>query len=131
MAAKRIRAVILIVLATASASAPALEKIGPTWSEVTGERFTRTGLNRTAAIIKSIDGDDTRDRVVKIRPGVHVIRIQSPGRKGMSGSDQELTLTVAACQRYYLNAQFASGVGVDWEPVVDHVEALTKCKPVP
>ena len=120
-----------VVAAAAVLVAPcasALEKIGPTWSEVTGLAYTRTHMNRLAAIVKSVDGTDTPRRITKIVPGERVIRLQSPSRKGSSGSDREIKLTVLPCKRYYLNAQFASSVGKDWEPVVDYVEPLTGCK---
>lgn len=106
----------------------AAEKVGPTWSEITGAQYTRTKLNRLPAVVKSIDGVDTLKKIVKIRPGDRVITLQSPTRKGSSGTDQDLKLTVQPCKRYYLNAQFASGVGKDWEPVVDYVETIPGCK---
>ena len=109
-------------------SASALEKIGPTWSEVTGLQYSRAKMNRLPAVVKSIDGDDTLYRVVKVMPGEHVIRLNSSMRKGVSGTDQEVKLDVLPCKRYYLNAQFESSVGGDWTPVVDYVEQLTGCK---
>jgi hypothetical protein len=109
-------------------SASALEKIGPTWSEVTGLQYSRAKMNRLPAVVKSIDGDDTLYRIVKVVPGQHVIRLSSSMRKGITSSDQEIKLDVLPCKRYYLNAQFASSVGGDWTPVVDYVEPLTGCK---
>ena len=107
---------------------PAATKVGPTWSEVTGHAYSRAKMNRAGAVIKAIDDHHTRDRVVKVAPGEHVIRVQSPTRKGIAGSDQDVHLTLEPCKRYYINAQFASSVGADWEPVVDFVEPLTGCK---
>jgi hypothetical protein len=55
-------------LLTALALGPSLacaQKWGPTWSEVTGQLYSRTELNRTPAIIKSIDGRHSLDRVVR------------------------------------------------------------------
>jgi hypothetical protein len=122
--------VLLGIAATAAASqAFALEKIGPTWSEVTGQRYTRTTMNRMQAIVKSVDDDDTTYRVTKIRPGDRLVRLQSPSRKGFQGTDQELRLTVEPCKRYYLNAQFDSGTSQNWQPVIDHVETIPGCKP--
>jgi len=111
-----------------AANAALLEKWGPTWSEVTGYRYSKAKMNRLPAIIKSIDGQDTAFRVVKMDPGERTIRIQSPQRKGFMGSDQTLQLTIEPCKRYYINAQFASSVGPDWEPVIDYVETVPGCK---
>ena len=122
---------LLLVLASiaAASQALALEKVGPTWSEVTGQRFTRTTMNRMPAIVKSVDGRDTTFRVTKITPGDRLVRLQSPSRKGFQGTDQELRLTVEPCKRYYLNAQFDSGTSQNWQPVIDHVETIPGCKP--
>jgi hypothetical protein len=119
----------LAAMAVAAMPARALEKIGPTWSEVTGQRYTRTTMNRMPAIVKSVDGDDTTYKVTKIKPGDRLVRLQSPSRKGFQGTDQELRLTVEPCKRYYLNAQFDSGASRDWQPVIDHVEVIPGCKP--
>ena len=123
------RGSLVIALALVAAQAHALEKVGPTWSEVTGQRYTRTTMNRMQAIVKSIDGDDTTFRIVKIKPGDRVVRLQSPSRKGFQGTDQELRLTAEPCKRYYLNAQFDSSASRDWQPVIDHVETIPGCKP--
>jgi len=128
-AARCLVAAVLAATTLAAAPARALEKIGPTWSEVTGQRYTRTTMHRMPAIVKSIDGDDTTYKVVKIKPGDRVVRLQSPSRKGFQGTDQELRLTAEPCKRYYLNAQFDSSVGQDWQPVIDHVETIPGCKP--
>ncbi|HEY7943936.1 MAG TPA: hypothetical protein VIH15_05490 [Casimicrobiaceae bacterium] len=110
------------------ASAALVEKWGPTWSEVTGSRYHRAILNRRPAIVKSVDGRDYLDRIVKIEPGKREITVQSPSRKGFRGSDAQMQLDIAPCKRYYLNAQFASGAGVEWKPVVDYVEPIAGCK---
>jgi hypothetical protein len=116
------------VIGAMDATAAVLEKWGPTWSEITGARYSKTIMNRLPATIKSVDGRDFTARVVKMEPGKREIRLQSPMRKGFRGSDQTMQLDVAPCKRYYLNAQFAGGGGVDWEPVVDHVEPIAGCK---
>lgn len=110
------------------ATGAVLQKWGPTWSEVTGSRYHRTILNRRPAIIKSVDGKDYVDRILKIEPGKHEITVQSPRRKGFRGSDAQMQLDIAPCRRYYLNAQFESGVGVEWRPAVDYVEPIAGCK---
>jgi hypothetical protein len=120
-------AVLLLVFA-AAASAALLEKWGPTWSEVTGYRYSKAKSHRLPAIIKSVDGRDYAERVVKIDPGERTIVVQSPPRKGFRGSDQTLKLTIEPCKRYYINAQFHSSVGPDWQAVVDYVEPVAGCK---
>src|ERR1700688_4728429 len=82
----------------AAANAELLEKWGPTWSEVTGYRYSKAKMNRLPAIIKSIDGQDTTFRVVKMDPGERTIRVQSPQRKGFMGNDKTLQLTIEPCK---------------------------------
>ncbi|HKW79729.1 MAG TPA: hypothetical protein VJQ49_01855 [Casimicrobiaceae bacterium] len=125
---------LMLVLATcgvglADAEAALLEKWGPTWSELSGSRYyARTILNRTSAIILSVDGRSYTDRVVKIEPGKHQVSVQSPRRKGFLGTVQPMEIDAAPCKRYYINAQFASGVGTEWKPVVSYVEPVAGCK---
>lgn len=118
----------LLCLGFAVDASAAIEKWGPTWSEVTGSRYHRAIMNRRPAIIKSVDGTDYLDRIVKIEPGQRTVRVQSPSRKGFEGSNQEMKLDIAPCKRYYINSQFDSGVGPDWKPVVDYVDAIAGCK---
>jgi hypothetical protein len=114
----------LLVSATAAHSA----MWGPTWSEISGSQYHKTIMDRRAAIIKSVDGRSYTDRIVKIEPGRHAIIVQSIKRKGFRGSDVTMELDIAPCKRYYLNAQFASSVGPEWEPVIDYVEDIAGCK---
>ena len=117
----------LVAIALAP-GAGAIEKWGPTWSEVTGAQWSRTKLNLTGAIIKSIDGRSETDRIVKSEPGKRTIVVQSPARKGLSGTDATIDLDLAPCKRYYVNAQFKSAAGRDWEPVIAMVESVAGCK---
>src|SRR2546423_14205101 len=107
--------------------AQALERWGPTWSELSGARYYRARMNREPAIIKSVDGRSYLNRVVKIAPGKHDIVVQSPSRRGWRGSDRSMSVDIAPCQRYYINAQFVSGVGPDCDPVVAKVENIGGC----
>lgn len=121
----------LALTAVAIAAAPAagaVERWGPTWSEVTGVQWSKTTLNLTGAIIKSIDGKTETDRVVKAEPGKRTIVVQSPTRKGFSGTDATVEIDLAPCKRYYINAQFESGTGRDWKPALAMVETIAGCK---
>ena len=119
---------IAVSLALASGSAQAIEKWGPTWSEVTGTQWSRTAMNREGAVISKVDGRQATDRIVKVEPGKRSIVVRSPMRKGLAGTDATLDLDVEPCKRYYLNAQFKGGTGRDWEPVIAHVETVAGCK---
>ena len=124
----RMAAAIVCASALYAADAAALEKWGPTWSEVTGTRYYRAVMNRAPAIIKSVDGRSYLDRIVKIEPGKRAVVVQSLPHGGFSGTDKRMTMDVAPCKRYYINAQFDSTVGPEWKPVVAYVERIAGCK---
>jgi len=123
------RKVVIAVLATLCVGgAGAAAKWGPTWSEVTGERYSKATMHAASAIIKSVDGRHYTTRVVKLEPGERLLVVQSPDRKGFRGSDRELKLMIEPCIRYYINAQFKSSVGTEWEPTVAKKEPIAGCK---
>ena len=124
----KIIATVLFASLLPATDAAALEKWGPTWSEVTGTRYFRATMNRAPAIIKSVDGRNYTDRIVKIEPGKRMVVVQSPPRKGFQGSNKHMTMDIAPCKRYYINAQFDGSVGLEWKPVVAYVERIAGCK---
>jgi hypothetical protein len=77
----KIAAAVLLASALYTVDASALEKWGPTWSEVTGARYSRVTMNRSPAIIKSIDGRNYTTRVIKIEPGKRTVVVQAPPRQ--------------------------------------------------
>ena len=117
-----------VSLLVASNAMAALEKWGPTWSEVTGTQWSKTQMNRTAAVISQVDGKSQTNRIVKAEPGRRSIVVRSPMRSGFAGSDVTLDLDLEACKRYYVNAQFEGGLGTDWKPVIAKVEPIAGCK---
>ncbi len=119
-------AAIACLLALSGAALPQTK--GAPWSELTGELYTRTEPNRAPAIIKQVDGRQDLNKVVRAEPGKRTVIVQSPARKGMSGSDARLELQLEPCKRYFVNAQFKSGVGSDWTPVVAGVDTVPGCK---
>ena len=108
--------------------AAAAARWGPTWSEVTGNLYSRAQMNRTAATIKQVDGHHETSRIVKAEPGRHDLVVASPMRKGVAGSDAPVPIDLEPCKRYYINAQFKTGTGPDWEPVIAMVERVSGCK---
>ncbi len=105
---------------------------GPTWSEVSGNRYTRVNVNRSPTIIENIDGQGAfPSHPIKIEPGQRVITLQGvPLRPGWhGGSLKQMTLNAKPCKRYYINAQFDSPLSPsDWKPVIDEVEPIGGCK---
>jgi hypothetical protein len=109
---------------------------GPTWSEVTGVRYTIV-MNRTATSINLIDGTNPGPApppgvpYYKLTPGTHIVEIQAlnptPGWVG-DMSLRRVELNFEPCKRYYLNAQFANPLLSQWTAVVDYVETIAGCR---
>ncbi len=103
---------------------------GPTWSEVTGARYTRATMNRYPAIIEHIDGNGAfAQNPIKIEPGKHEVTVQGPTPQRPGGSLLiAFTLDAEPCKRYYINAQYENPVMNNFTPVIDFVEDIAGCK---
>lgn len=103
---------------------------GPTWSEISGDRFTVTTLNRRPAIIERVDDTAAFAQYpIKVEPGRREIVMQGPTLRWPGGTAlHTMTLDLEPCKRYYLNAQFDNPVQPNWNPVVDYVDTIAGCK---
>jgi hypothetical protein len=104
---------------------------GPTWSEISGERYYNvTTLHRRAAIIERVDGYSAYAQYpIKVEPGPHEIVMQGATSRWAGGTAlHTMTLDLEPCKRYYLNAQFDNPATTPtWRPVVDYVESIAGC----
>ena len=101
---------------------------GPTWSEVSGNRYQRAIINRAPAVIEKIDGRSSYAQYpIKIDPGPHEIELQGVSSWPGGVPLRTMQLTLEPCKRYYLNAQFEAPGQPRWEPVVDYVEDIGGC----
>ena len=103
---------------------------GPTWREVTGERYNVAILYRRPALIEKVDGYSSYiTNPIKLDPGKHDIELGGPAPGWPGGAPlRSMTLTLEPCMRYYLNAQFQNNVSPDWQPVVDYSEPIAGCR---
>ena len=104
---------------------------GPTWSELTGQRYNVTIANRRPAIIDQVDsrGAFPDPNVIRIEPGEHRLVIQGPAPGWIGGPPLHVMLLQAEpCMRYYINAQFQNTITQEWKPVVDYVEPIAGCQ---
>ncbi len=106
------------------------ETWGPTWSEVTGQRYNVTVTNRRPAIIDRVDdqGAFPNPNLIKIAPGEHRLVVQGPAPGWIGGPPLHvMMLNAEPCKRYYINAQFANTVTQQWTPVIDYVDTIPGC----
>ena len=124
----------LILLAVPALAAPVFlggcQSWGPTWSELTGQRYNVTIVNRRPAIIDRVDdrGAFPNPNLIKIEPGEHRIVVQGPAPGWPGGPPLHvMMLNAEPCKRYYINAQFDNTITQQWQPVVDYVEPIGDC----
>ena len=104
---------------------------GPTWSEVTGQRYNVTIANRRPAIIDMVDNEGAfpDPRLIKITPGEHRLVVQGPAPGWAGGPPLHvMMLNAEPCKRYFINAQFQNTITQEWTPVVDYVEPIVGCQ---
>ena len=103
---------------------------GPTWSEITGQRYNVTIVNRRPAIIDRVDdrGAFPTPNLIKSEPGEHRLVVQGPAPGWAGGPPLHvMMLNAEPCKRYYINAQFANTSTQERTPVVDYVEPIGYC----
>ena len=102
---------------------------GPTWSELSGDRYTAAVPDRRPAILIKV-GDQSIGSVLpyRVAPGTYRLVVQSPVHNRFRGSEQDMTLTIEPCKRYYINAQFDNPTTPNWHPVVDYVQPIAGCR---
>ena len=105
---------------------------GPTWSELSGQRYTKVELNRLPTIIERVDNQGAfASQPIKIEPGKHELVLQGPTPDRPGGSVLlPYTLVAEPCMRYYINAQYTNPISNSWTPVIDYVEDIAGCKVV-
>ena len=121
---KRLIAFLSALLASSCAT------YGPTWSEITGDRYNTTIMNRRPAMVEKVDGYSSYPSYpIKLEPGQHAIELGGPAPGWPGGAAlHTLNLDLEPCKRYYLNAQFENPVEPTWKPVVDYVESIAGCR---
>jgi hypothetical protein len=103
---------------------------GPTWSEVTGNKWTQTVAYRRPAIIERIDNESPLSgSFIRIEPGRHELTLRGTDPRWVDGGGRNnLAIDALPCKRYYINAQYENSIGADWKPVVDYVWDIAGCK---
>jgi hypothetical protein len=110
---------------------------GPTWTEISGNRYNTTDYNRYPTGINLVDSNNPGPRVgygnynyYKLEPGRHNIELSAINTtpNWVPGLNREMfVIDLEPCKRYYLNAQFENRLLADWKPVVDYVETIPGC----
>jgi hypothetical protein len=104
---------------------------GPTWSEVSGDRYFRAEMNTSPTIINTIDGTSpVTGNPTRIEPGQHTLALTAvPLSQGWKrGTDLAyFDLVAEPCKRYYVAARFENPLGPRFTPYLDYVEPIAGC----
>ena len=118
-----------ILVLVAALAATGCATYGPTWSELSGDRYTRATMNRAPAVIEKVDGYSAyASYPIKLEPGPHELVLQGASRWPGGAPLQTMQLAFEPCKRYYVNAQFDAPGQPRWTPVVDYVEDIAGCR---
>jgi hypothetical protein len=102
-----------------------------TFSQLTGQRWSRTEIATFDVIIISVDGTSYIERPgapVRVEPGVRSIVVQGPATAGFRfGEQRTLKLDVQPCTRYFLEARKQNSLSQDFEPRVNYTEPIAGC----
>jgi len=99
------------------------------YGQIDGSVYVRTDPNRYPLAIVAVNGAYVlRENPMPLPPGTHRIRFSAPPALGFARPhEQEETVTVAACRRYYVAAKRASPRNQEWTLVVEHEEPIADC----
>ena len=100
------------------------------YSQLYGTRYFRSEIDTYDVTIITVDGVTTALRPVAVDPGVRKIVVQGPpGGTRTVGNQQEITLNIAPCTRYYLVAVKSTALANDFTVRVDYQEPVSGCTP--
>jgi hypothetical protein len=128
---KRIAATALLACAALPLALLGACATSDSFSQLTGQRWSRTDINTFDVIIISVDGTSYIERPgapVRVDPGVREIVVQGPATAGFRfGEQRTLKLDVQPCTRYFLEAKKGNSLSQDFEPRVNFTEAIGGC----
>ena len=110
---------------------------GPTWSELTGVRYSDlTSMTDGPVVVNLVDGvsPGTGPReTIKLAPGQHRLVLQAipPGSVVGLINMEATEVDFKPCTRYYINARFDNTTSTSWRPFIDHEEMVPGCTVTP
>ena len=109
---------------------------GPTWSEVSGQRWNipSVAFSTAPTAVNLIDGNgafpNNPGQPIKVEPGPHTLLLAAaPLSNGWTGGTdlETMKLDFEPCKRYYINGKYDNRLGMSWKPFVDYVEPIAGC----
>ena len=100
------------------------------YSQLYGRRYFKAPIDTYPVTILRVDGEDFLNRPVLVSPGTRKITVQGPpGGTGGVGDQQQISMEIAPCTRYFLVAVKPSPLQSSFAVRVDYQEPVGGCTP--
>ncbi|MCM2328871.1 MAG: hypothetical protein NDI88_13360 [Lysobacter sp.] len=111
--------------------APAAAVAGPydqPWAVITNDTAPSSDPKVRAVAVSRVDGEIVVKSRATVGPGLRVVTVDLPPRKGMSlGTQESFELNANPCMRYVVAARPDGDAGQDWKPFVRSAETIGEC----
>ena len=111
--------------------APAAAVAGPynqPWVVITTDSAPPADPKVRTVTVSRVDGEPVVKNRATVAPGLRVVTVGLPPRKGMSlGTQDNLELNASPCMRYLVAARPDGEAGESWKPFVRSAESIGEC----
>jgi len=98
------------------------------WVIITTDSAPSADYHLRPVIINRIDGETNTLREAVAEPGLRIVTLDLPPRKGFNlGTQVNFELQANPCMRYNLAAKLDNSVGQSWKPVIRSTETIGEC----
>ena len=111
--------------------APAAAVAGPydqPWVVITNDTAPSADPKVRAVVVNRIDGESVVRSRATVAPGLRVVTVDLPPRKGFSlGTQESFELNANPCMRYVVAARPDGEAGQNWKPFVRSAGTIGEC----
>ena len=111
--------------------APAAAVAGPydqPWVIITTDTARSADPNLRPVIVNRVDGDNVLQNRAIVAPGLRMVTVDLPPRKGFTVATQAtFELNASPCMRYHVAAKLDNPTTQTWTPVIRSSETIVEC----
>jgi hypothetical protein len=98
------------------------------WVVITNDTAPAADPKVRAVAVSRVDGEVVVKNRATVGPGLRVVTVDLPPRKGMSlGTQESFELNANPCMRYVVAARPDGDAGQGWKPFVRSAETIGEC----
>ena len=98
------------------------------WVIVTTDSAPSTDPNLRPVTVSRVDGEFVSKNRAVVTPGLRLVTVGLPPRKGSSlGTQETIELMASPCMRYHIAAKLDTAPGGEWKAVVRSSESIGEC----